>query len=37
VSEEDVERVQKWLDEDWENYRKLGSNCVSDGVLYGKI
>jgi pyruvate ferredoxin oxidoreductase beta subunit len=33
----DVEKIQKWLDEDWENYRKLASNSVSDQTLYGKI
>jgi len=31
--EEDVERIQRWVDEDWERYRKLASNCTSDFAL----
>jgi pyruvate ferredoxin oxidoreductase beta subunit len=30
LTEEDIERIQRWVDEDWENYRKLSSNSVSD-------
>ena len=37
LSEDDVEKIQKWVDQDFENYRKLASNCVSDAALYGKI
>jgi pyruvate ferredoxin oxidoreductase beta subunit len=36
LSEEDIERVQKWVDEDWEKYRKLSSNNTVDFALYGK-
>jgi pyruvate ferredoxin oxidoreductase beta subunit len=28
LSEEGVEKIQGWVDGDWENYRKLASNCV---------
>jgi len=35
--EDDAGKIQKWVDEDWENYRKLASNCVSDPALYGTI
>jgi pyruvate ferredoxin oxidoreductase beta subunit len=35
--EDDFAKIQKWVDEDWENYRKLASNCVSDPALYGTI
>jgi pyruvate ferredoxin oxidoreductase beta subunit len=37
LSEEDVERIRKWLDEDWDHYRRLAGNSVSDQALYGKI
>jgi len=37
LTEEDIERVQRWVDEDWEQYRKLASNSASDSALYGKI
>ena len=37
LTEEDIERIQKWVDEDWEQYRKLASNSTSDLALYGKI
>jgi len=36
LSEVDVHRIEGWVDEDWENYRKLASNCASDPVMYGK-
>jgi pyruvate ferredoxin oxidoreductase beta subunit len=29
LTDEDVERIQKWVDEDWEYYGKLASNCMS--------
>jgi pyruvate ferredoxin oxidoreductase beta subunit len=37
LTDEDIERVQNWADEDWEQYRKLASNCTSDSSSYGKI
>ena len=37
LTEEGIERIQKWVDEDWEKYSKLASNCMSDCVSYGKI
>ena len=37
LAEDDLGKIQKWVDEDWENYRKLASNCVSDPASYGKI
>ena len=37
LTEEDVAKIQKWVDEDWERYHKLASNSVSDFTLYGKI
>jgi len=37
LSEDDVKKIQKWVDEDWERYHKLSSNSVSDLGLYGKI
>jgi pyruvate ferredoxin oxidoreductase beta subunit len=37
LAEDDVEKIQKWLDEDWGHYLKLASNSVSDQALYGKI
>jgi len=37
LSEEDVQRIQKWVDEDWEQYRKLSSEPSADLILYGKI
>lgn len=37
LTEEDIERIQTWVDEDWERYRKLVSNDVSASASYGKI
>ncbi|MEM3577721.1 MAG: pyruvate synthase subunit PorB [Candidatus Bathyarchaeia archaeon] len=37
VKEEDVERIQKWVDEDWEYYRKMALSSASDSASYGKI
>jgi len=37
LTEEDVKRIQSWVDEDWEHYRKLASNSASNPSLYGKI
>jgi pyruvate ferredoxin oxidoreductase beta subunit len=37
LAEDDIERIQKWVDQDLENYQKLASNCVSDAALYRKI
>jgi len=37
LKDEDVEKIQKWVDEDWEQYRNLMSNSASDLTLYGKI
>ena len=37
LTEEDAERIQKWVNEDWDKYRKLASNSTSDFAPYGKI
>jgi len=37
LAEDDLGKIQQWVDEDWENYRKLASNCVSHPASYGKI
>jgi pyruvate ferredoxin oxidoreductase beta subunit len=36
LNEENAERIQKWVDEDWDKYRKLASNSTVDFALYGK-
>jgi pyruvate ferredoxin oxidoreductase beta subunit len=36
MSEEDIEKTQKWLDEDWEQYHKLASGNTPELALYGK-
>lgn len=36
LTEEDIERIQKWVDEDWEKYCKLSSNNTSDFASYGQ-
>jgi pyruvate ferredoxin oxidoreductase beta subunit len=30
LTDEDVERIQEWVDEDWERYRKLSSSSVTN-------
>ncbi|MEM3622232.1 MAG: pyruvate synthase subunit PorB [Candidatus Bathyarchaeia archaeon] len=37
LTDEDIERIQRWVDEDWERYGKLASDCVSGALLHGKI
>jgi len=37
LTKEGIERIRRWVDEDWEQYRKLASNSTSDFALYGKI
>ena len=37
LKEGDIEKIQKWVDEDWERYRKLASSSASDFALHGKI
>lgn len=37
LTDEDTERIQKWVEEDWEQYRKRASNSTSDSSPYGKI
>jgi pyruvate ferredoxin oxidoreductase beta subunit len=37
LTDEDLERIQRWVDEDWEQYRKLASDCASGTLLHGKI
>jgi len=34
LDEKDVERIQQWVDEDWEKYAKLSSNNASDFAPY---
>jgi len=36
LSDEDAGKLQRWVDEDWDNYRKLALNCVSDPALYAE-
>ena len=36
MSEEDIGKIQKWVDEDWEQYRKLASGGESQLALYAK-
>jgi len=36
MSEQDIEKINKWIDEDWEQYRKLASGSASELSLYGK-
>jgi len=37
LKDEDLEKFQNWVDEDWEWYSKLASNSVSNPSLHGKI
>jgi pyruvate ferredoxin oxidoreductase beta subunit len=37
LTEEHIDRLQKWVDEDWENYRAQLAGSASDAPLYGKI
>jgi pyruvate ferredoxin oxidoreductase beta subunit len=34
---DDVDRIQKWVDEDWENYRAQTACSASDAAMHGKI
>ncbi len=36
LKEEDIQRIEKWIDEDWEQYRKLASDDAPELALYGK-
>lgn len=36
LAEDGIERIQRWVDEDWEKYCKLASNSTSDFVPYEK-
>ena len=36
LTEKDIEKIQKWVDEDWEKYSKLSSNSASDFPSYGE-
>lgn len=37
LNDEDVEKIQNWVDEDWGQYSKMVSHSASDTVLCGKI
>ncbi|MEM1563432.1 MAG: pyruvate synthase subunit PorB [Candidatus Bathyarchaeia archaeon] len=37
LTEADIEKIQQWVDEDWEYYRKLLQMGVSDLTSHGKI
>lgn len=37
LTPKDIERLQKWVDEDWEQYRKLAASSMSYSSLCGKI
>jgi pyruvate ferredoxin oxidoreductase beta subunit len=28
LSEQDIAKIEKWVDEDWDQYRKLASECA---------
>jgi pyruvate ferredoxin oxidoreductase beta subunit len=30
LREQDIEKIEKWVDEDWKHYCKLASNCASE-------
>jgi len=34
LTERDIEKIQKWINEDWKRYHKLASNSVSESTLY---
>jgi len=36
LKEADIERIQKWIDEDWEQYRKMASDEAPKPPLQGK-
>ena len=36
VSEKDIDKIQKWVDEDWERYSKLASASAPELALYAK-
>jgi pyruvate ferredoxin oxidoreductase beta subunit len=36
LKEEDIQRIEKWIDEDWEQYRKLTSDDAPELALHGK-
>jgi pyruvate ferredoxin oxidoreductase beta subunit len=36
LKEEDIQRIEKWIDEDWEQYRKLASDDAPELALHGK-
>jgi pyruvate ferredoxin oxidoreductase beta subunit len=36
LKEEDIQRIEKWIDEDWEKYRKLASDDAPELALHGK-
>jgi pyruvate ferredoxin oxidoreductase beta subunit len=36
LTKKDIERIQKWVDEDWEKYHKLSSDNTSDFASYGE-
>jgi len=37
VSDEDIRRIEQWVDEDWERYRRLAADSASNSALHGKI
>lgn len=36
LSEEDTEKIQRWVDEDWEQYRRVATGQAPELTLYGK-
>jgi pyruvate ferredoxin oxidoreductase beta subunit len=36
LAKKDIERIQGWVDEDWQRYSKLSSNSASDFASYGE-
>jgi pyruvate ferredoxin oxidoreductase beta subunit len=36
LSETDIERIQQWVDEDWEEYSRLASGSAPELALSGK-
>jgi pyruvate ferredoxin oxidoreductase beta subunit len=37
VTDEGIKRIEQWVDEDWERYRRLVADSASDSASYGKI
>jgi pyruvate ferredoxin oxidoreductase beta subunit len=36
LAKKNIERIQEWVEEDWQRYSKLSSNSASDFASYGE-